>query len=151
MGLQFPKVSRTDASVAFVNIRNVSAAAISAGIPVELDVVVATDGNAVTAAKSTSKAGLFLGVNHSALADSAYGIAQVYGYRASAWVSRASAGDTPGQFLLPGAGVFDSGQTMSAATTSGHQYVTLMNTIAASAAYSSAAQLYQEPVFIRAL
>lgn len=144
-------INRTDADKVFVSIRNVSGASISSHIPVELDVVVATDGNAVTATKSGSLSGLFLGVNDSTLADSDYGLAQVYGFRTSAYVSRACAGDTPGAFLKPVAGYFDTGQTMSAATTSGHVWVSLMETITASAGYSSSAQIYTNNVFIRAL
>ena len=150
MGLQFPMISRTDATAVFVNVRNVSAATISAHVPVEWDVVVATDGNAVTACKSGSLSSLFCGISDTSLLDSAYGRAQVYGFRQSAYVSRASAGVTPGQWLKPVGAYFDD-VTMSAATTSGACFVTLMETITASAAYSSAAQVYVSNVFIRAM
>ncbi len=148
MGVAFGMIGRTEAAKGYVNVQNVSATSISAHIPLELDVV-APDGVRVTAAKSGSLAALWMGINDQALADSDYGIAQVYGYRASAYVSRASAGDTPGAFLRPTAGIFDSGTTLSAATTSGHTFVTLLDTITASAAYSSAAQIYTHAVFIR--
>ena len=148
--MQFQRVSLTDANKVFVRVQNVSGATISAGVPVEWDVEVATDGNSVTGCKSGSLASLFAGVTDASMTDSAYGLVQVYGFRTSAYVSRASAGNTPGQFLQPTGTYFDA-MTMSAATTSGHTFVTLMETITASAAYSSAAQVYNQNVFIRAL
>lgn len=149
--MRFRKVNRSEADYVQINVRNISGATLSRGAAVEWDVVTATDGNSVTACKSASKAGLFAGILDEALADSAYGMCQVYGYFNSAYVSRASAGDVPGQFLLPTTGYLDSGQTMSAMTTSGMTFVTLLETITASAAYSSAAQLYQHAVFIRSM
>lgn len=149
--MKISKVNRSDGDTVFINVYNIAGAALSAGAAVEFDVVTTTDCNSITSCKSGSLAGLFAGLLKSALADSAYGLAQTYGYMQSAWVSRASAGDTPGAWLLPTAGVLDSGQTMSAATTSGHTMVTLLDTITASAAYSSSAQLYQHQVFIRAM
>jgi hypothetical protein len=150
--MRFQRVNRTDADRVFINVRNVSGTAVSAHIPVQWDVVVATDGNAVTACLSGtgSPFGLFAGVLDQALNDSSYGECQVYGFRQSAYLSRASAGFTPGTPLIPVGAYFD-GTTMSAATTSGQVFVTLMETITASAAYSSAAQVYTSSVFIRSM
>lgn len=145
--MRFQISNRSDADKVFVACRNITGAAVSAGIPVEWDVVTATDGNSVTAAKSGSLCGLFAGVTNTALADSAYGEIQVYGYRQSAYISGASAGLAPGTLLQPTGGIFTD-MTMSAATTSGHIRVALFETIAASAAYSGTRQWN---VFIRAL
>lgn len=141
------QLNRTDADKVFIMCRNITGAAVSAGIPVEWDVVTATDGNSVTAAKSGSLSGLFAGITNAAMADSAYGLVQVYGYRQSAYVSGASAGNAPGTYLQPTAGILTD-MTMSAATTSGHTRVVLFETIAASAAYSGTRAWN---VFIRAL
>ena len=146
----FAQVNRTDAEKVFITVTNITGATLSAGVPVEWDVVTATDGNSVTGCKSGSLASLFAGVTDVSLTDSAVGLVQVYGFRTSAYVSRASAGNTPGQWLQPTGQYFDA-MTMSAATTSGHTFVTLMETIAASAAYSSAAQVYNQNVFIRSM
>lgn len=146
----FKQSNRTDADQVFIGCRNVSGATVSAGVPVEWDISVATDGNAVTQCKSGtgSLAGLFAGITDASLADSAYGLVQVYGFRTSAYCSFNSAdGGTPGQFLKPIAGQLEP-QTMSAATTSGHIFVTLMDTVAGAAGASTVQ--YQE-VFIRAL
>lgn len=143
----FKQTNRTSPENVFIVCRNVSAATISAGIPVEWDVNVSTDGNAVTAAKSASPAGLFAGINDASLADSAYGLVQTYGFRTSAYVSAASAGNAPGVFLAPTNGIFTD-QTMSAATTSGHVFVSLMETVGAAAGASATLQYN---VFVRAM
>ena len=136
----------------FVIGRNVSGTTVSAHVPAQWDIAVATDGIAFTACLSGtgSFAGLFAGITDAAFDDSAHGLIQVYGFRQSAYVSRACAGVVPPVFLVPAGAYFDNA-TMSGATTSGHTMVTLMETIAASAAYSSAAQLYTQNVFIRAM
>lgn len=144
------QLNREDAEKVFISCRNVTGATISAGVPVEWDVITATDGNAISGCKSGSLASLFAGVTDDSMTDSSYGLVQVYGFRTSAYVSRASAGNTPGQWLQPVGQYFDA-VTMSAATTSGWTYVTLMETITASAAYSSAAQVYNSNIFIRSL
>ncbi len=129
--------NRTGADGVFISVRNISGAALSAGVPVEFDVVTATDGNAVTAAKSGSLAGLFAGVTDAAMADSAYGLIQVYGFRTSAYVSCNSADtNAPGTFLQPTNGRFET-MTMSAATTSGHIFVALAETVATSSAVTN--------------
>lgn len=143
----FAQHNRTDAEKVFICVRNITGATVSAGIPVEWDVVTATDGNAVTAAKSGSLAGLFAGVTNASMTDSAYGLIQVFGVRTSAYISAASAGNAPGTFLTPAAGIFTDA-TMSAATTSGHTKVVLFETVGAAAGNSATLQYN---VFIRAL
>lgn len=141
----FKQSNRTDAEAVFIVCRNISAATVSAGAPVEWDVVSVTDGNSVTQSKSGSRAGLFAGINDASLADSAYGLVQVYGFRTSAWVSGTTSANQSeaGSFLVPVSGYLDNA-TMSAATTSGHVFVSLMETIATTA-------VQQANVFIRAL
>ncbi len=145
--MEIQRLNRSDAEKVFINVRNISGATVSAGVPVEWDVVTATDGNAVTAAKSGSLAGLFAGITDASMTDSAYGRLQVYGYRQSAYVSGASAGNAPGTFLAPAGGILTD-LTMSAATTSGHTHVVLFETIPAAAGSSATAQYN---VFVKAL
>lgn len=145
--MQLGIVNRSNADKVFIAVRNITGASVSAGAALEFDVVSVTDGNAVTAAKSGSLSGLFAGVADAAMADSAYGLCQVYGYRQSAYISGASAGLAPGTYLQPTAGILTD-MTMSAATTSGHTHVVLFETIAASAAYSGTRQWN---VFVKAM
>ena len=146
----FKQTSRSGAETAFIVCRNISGATVSAGVPVEWDAVTATDGNAVTQCRSgtLSLAGLFAGITDASMTDSAYGLVQVYGFRASAYYSgRSGTASNPGTFVKPVAGQLEP-QTMSAATTSGHIFVTLMETSAAAAASST---VQYRNVFIRAL
>lgn len=146
----FKQSNRTDAEQVFVVVRNITGATVSAGVPVEWDVVTSTDGNAVTQCKSGtgSLAGLFAGITDASMADSAYGLVQVYGFRTSAYYSgNSGTASNPGTFIKPVAGQLEA-QTMSAATTSGHTFVTLMETVAAAAASST---VHYRNVFIRAL
>mgnify|MGYP001559408304 CR=1 FL=1 len=146
----FKQSNRTDAEQVFIVCRNITGATVSAGVPVQYDVVTSTDGNAVTACKSAANApaGLFAGITDASMVDSAYGLIQVYGFRTSAFVSAASA-DTlvPGPFLQgtsAGGGNLEP-MTTSAATTSGWVFVSLMETITTSSAVAS------RNVLIRAL
>lgn len=145
--MQIQELNDKDADKVFISVRNISGATVSAGIPVEWDVVSVTDGNAVTAAKSGSLSGLFAGITDASMTNSAYGRVQVYGYRQSAYVSGSSAGNYAGTYLQAVNGILTD-MTMSAATTSGHTKVSLFETIAAGAGSSATAQYN---VFIRAL
>lgn len=143
----FRQTNRTGPEAAFIVCRNITGATVSAGFPVQWDVVTSTDGNAVTAAKSAANApaGLFAGVTDASMTDSAYGLIQVYGYRQSAYVSAASANtEVPGTFLQ-GTSVGLEPMTTSAATTSGWVFVSLMETVATSSAVAN------RNIFIRAL
>jgi len=145
--MEFAQLNRNDAEKIFISGRNITGATVSAGIPVEWDVVTATDGNSFTAAKSGSLSGLFAGITDASLTDSSYGRIQVYGFRTSAYISGASAGNYVGTFLQPTNGILTD-MTMSAATTSGHTKVVLFETIGAAAGNSATLQYN---VFIRAL
>lgn len=146
--MQFQALSRSDSEKIFIGVRNISAATVSAGAPVEWDVVSVTDGNSVSALRSGTLAGLFAGISDAAMTDSAYGRIQVYGFRTSAYVSAASAGNVPGTWLGAGfAGVLTD-LTTSAAGVSGYHSVCLMETVAAAAGSSATAQYN---VMIRAM
>ena len=148
----FRASNRTDPEQIFINVRNIAGATVSDGVPVEWDVASVTDGNSVTACKSGtgSLAGLFVGLTDASMADSAYGLVQVYGFRTSAYCSFASAnsGIVAGDFLKP-VGSHLEEQSMSAATTSGHIFVSLMETAGESAAGLST--VHYRNIFIRAL
>lgn len=143
----FAQLNRSDAEKVFIAVRNISGAALSAGAAVEWDVTTVTDGNSVTASKSGSLAGLFAGITNAAMDDSAYGLIQVYGFRTSAYVSAASAGNPVGQWLQPISGILTDA-TISAAGVSGFHHVVLMETVGAGAGESA---VTNRPVFIRAL
>ena len=131
----------------YVIARNVSGATISANIPTEYDLTTA-DGQAVSAARSGSLASVFAGITDTSMSDSEFGLIQVYGFRSSAYISTTvSASITAPVFLVPKGPYFGADSTLSAATTSGHTYVTLLETITGTAGYSSG-MLLQKKVFI---
>lgn len=141
------QINRTDAEKIFGIFRNVTGATVSAGSAVEIEVDAITDGNAVTACKSGSLSSLFVGITDASMVDDAYGKVQLYGYRESAYVSAASAGNAVGTYLSAVSGILTDA-TLSAATTSGFTMVTLLETVAAAAGASATAN---RPVFIRAI
>ncbi len=146
----FKQSNRSDPEQIFIVCRNTSGAAISANVPVGYEVDAVSDGNSVSACV-TAEMSLFAGITDAAMADDAYGLVQVYGYRASAWCAGAgiSAGHVAGQALLPVTGsLWFSTTTSSAADNAGFHFVNLFEAIAASAAYST---IRCWKVFVRAL
>lgn len=143
----FQQLNRSDAEKVFVIGRNTSGAALSAGVPVFWETDAVTDGNSVSQASASEQFCLFAGITDDTMADDAYGLIQVYGYRASAYVSAASAGCEVGLALIPVAGQ----NYLTDSTSSGRydwNFVNLMETVAASASRST---VLQYNVFIRAL
>lgn len=144
----FKQSNRTDPEQIFIVCRNTSGAAISAGVPVAFEVDAVSDGNAVSICVDAEMS-LFAGITDAAMADDAYGLIQVYGYRGSAYASCASAGNVAGTPLMPVTGqLYLTDTTSSAATAAGFKFVNLFEAVAASAAYSG---VRQWKVFIRAL
>ena len=81
----FQRVNRTDAEKVFVIVYNASGGAFVAGQATEYDIGTSSDGIRVTT-PSTAGLSSFAGVLPAAIANGAYGLAQVYGYTASASV-----------------------------------------------------------------
>jgi len=96
----FQRVNREDAERVFIIGYNVSAATITAGYAAQYDTSTA-DGVRVTK-PATATLGLFIGVANKDIADSAYGLFQAYGYRASAYITNdTSQAVAAGDILLP--------------------------------------------------
>ena len=96
----FPHVVSTEADKAFINVLNVQAATADAGDALVWDT--GTSNGVRVTQPVTGTLSLFVGVADSAIAASAYGLVQAYGYRASALI----AGDTSitiavGDILVP--------------------------------------------------
>lgn len=142
------EADRTGPEQIFINVRNTSGATISQNCPVYFEHDAVTDGNAVSQCSALIQGvSLFAGITNAKLADDAYGIVQVYGYRASCQVSGASAGCEVGLALLP----VKSEDYMQDSSSSGagpFTGVVLMETIAASACRSA---VLDYKVFLRAL
>lgn len=144
----FQQLNRSDAEKIYISVRNTAGATISANAPVFFETDEQTNGNAVSQAQGLLQGtALFAGITDASMADDAYGLVQVYGYRASCYVSAASAGCAIGIPMIPVAGQNYLTDSTSAAANN-FNAVTLMETIAGAAGASA---VLQYNVFIRAL
>jgi hypothetical protein len=99
-GLMFQRINRSDAEQIFAAVYNVTGATQTAGYALVLDTST-FDGLRVTK-PATATLSLFMGVANKDIADSSYGIAQIYGYRASAFVTNdTSQAIAAGDILIP--------------------------------------------------
>jgi hypothetical protein len=97
----FQRVNRTDAEKVFVIVYNASGGAFTAGQAMEYDTGTSADGIRVTT-PSTAGLSAFAGLAASGIANGAYGLAQVYGYTASASVKPdVTTALVAGKILLP--------------------------------------------------
>lgn len=99
----FKRISRTEAETVFIVVQNVSGSTLTAGYGCVFDTSASVDGVRVTQA-SAGDTSAFAGVAHSDIANSSYGLIQVYGYRASALISYSSVSVVVGDLLGPYAG-----------------------------------------------
>jgi len=81
----FKRISRASAEVAYIVAKNVSGSTMTAGYHCVFDIGASADGVRVTQA-STADLNAYAGIVDSDIADSAYGLIQVYGYRSSAYI-----------------------------------------------------------------
>lgn len=99
-GLLFQRVNRSDAEQIFAAVYNVQGSTITAGYACVLDTAT-FDGLRVTK-PATATLSLLFGVANKDITDSSYGIAQIYGYRQSAFVTNGtSQAISAGDILVP--------------------------------------------------
>lgn len=148
----------SDPEKAFAIVKNVSGATISAGGAVYFDTASVTDGLGVSGAR-TSQSYLFAGILESALSNSSYGRAQVYGI-ASAYMVLASTAVSavPGNqlnavtsqaYLQDFHGTVIVGSSSAYTIDNPWNFVTLMSTYASAAGANSTPKLMT--VFVRAM
>jgi hypothetical protein len=141
----FKRINRDSAETCFIVVKNVSGSTMTAGYAAVFDTSASVDGVRVTQASTTDLAA-FAGVIDADLADSAYGLCQVYGYRASASVYSSTGSSVVGDVLAP---VGDSwGLTPSATSGTAIGVGFLCEAVAGS---SSSRYNTTKKVFIRAL
>jgi hypothetical protein len=141
----FKRISRTDAEKAYIVVKNVSGSTITAGYSAVFDVSASVDGVRVTQA-SAADLQAFAGVADADLANNEYGLLQVYGYRASAYIWSSTGSSAAGDILGPVAGKW--GLTPAATSGTAKAFGFLCAAVAAS---SSSAFATTAKVFIRAL
>jgi hypothetical protein len=96
----FQRINRSDPEQVYAIFYNVAGATITAGYPAVWDLS-SPDGVAVTK-PSTAALSLIVGIAAQTITDSSYGKFQVYGYRASAYVTNATSVTVSyGNILIP--------------------------------------------------
>lgn len=95
----FQRLNREDAEKAFLIVKNVSGATMTAGYSCIWDVS-APDGVRVTK-PATATLSLFVGIADDDIVDSAYGLVQAYGYRATGYVINGVVTIAAGNILIP--------------------------------------------------
>lgn len=149
-----------DPEKVFALVRNVSGATASAGAALFFDTASATDGIAVSGARTSQKY-LFAGINKASLSDSSYGLVQVYGV-CSAYMVLASTAVScvPGNQLdavtsatylqdFHGTAIIGSSAATNVTIDNPWNFVTSMDTFASAASANSTPTL--KKVFVRAL
>lgn len=97
----FQRINRDDAERAFVIVRNVAGATVTAHYPVVLDISASVDGVRVSK-PATATLSLFMGVSVRDILDSGYDLIQAYGYKASAFITNdTSVAIAAGDILIP--------------------------------------------------
>jgi len=143
----FKRVTRTTAEQIFMVVQNVSGGTITAGYACAFDLT-SPDGVRVTQ-PATAFLQAFAGVADADIANSGYGLVQVYGYRSSAYISRSSEKATAGgvelEVLTGNWGLSPVGGAISSGQTKAFAFLCEAVTSSASASYTTA------KVFIRAL
>ncbi len=141
----FKRASRTAPEVAYAVVQNVSGSTMTAGYAAAFDVGASVDGVRVSRPGS-ERLQTFAGVADADIADDAYGLVQVYGYRASAQIYSSTGSSAAGDNLTVTASQW--GLTPAAGAGASKAFGFLCEAVAASSSsqYNTTAK-----VFIRAL
>ena len=94
----FQRINRTDAEKIFMIVQNVSGSTATQGYNVVLDVSASVDGVRVPQASSTDRPA-YSGCADSDIADDAYGLVQVYGYRTDLFIYSSAGSSVAGDNL----------------------------------------------------
>lgn len=143
----FKRVGRTSAETIFVVVQNVSGSTATAGYHLAWDTGASVDGVRVSQIKTTAVQA-YAGVADSDIANNAYGLLQVYGYRASAAIYASTGSSVSGDNLVSVTGGTHWGLTpaTSLGTSKAFGFVCAAVTASSSSQFATTAK-----VFIRAL
>lgn len=141
----FKRISRTDAEKIYIVVQNVSGSTVTAGYHVVFDVSTNVDGVRVTQASSFDLQA-YAGCADADIADSGYGLVQVYGYRAAGYIC-CSGVTASGDNLGPTADVWSLEANSIVAATGYKAFAFICQTVASATQSTSA----NKKIFIRAL
>jgi hypothetical protein len=143
----FQRVNRSDAERVFTIQQNVSAAAMAANTVVVWDTSSSADGVRVTTPLASTLS-CIVGITNAAIADSAYGLIQTYGFRSSALcVNHTSIAIVAGDSLIPVASVAYLNKSATGTGLSGF----VISAYAVATTSAAAVTTSAVPVFIRCL
>lgn len=141
----FKRISRTAPEQVFVVVQNVHAGTMTAGYHAAWDTS-SPDGVRVTQ-QGAATLGAYAGVADSDIAQNGFGLIQVYGYRASAYIYSSTGSSAVGDILMPVASEWGcSPYVYSQTTTKGFGFLCEAVAASSSSQYHTTAK-----VFIRAL
>lgn len=141
----FKRVSRAQAETVFVVVKNVSGSTITAGYSCVFDVGASVDGVRVTQA-SAADLQAYAGIADSSIANNAYGLVQVYGYRSSAYIYSSTGSSVAGDNLTVVAAEWGLTPAATAGTSKAFGFLCAAVTASSSSQFHTTAA-----VFVRAL
>jgi len=142
----FKRTSRDNPEVAYIVVKNVSGSTMTAGYSCVFDVETNVDGVSVSQADAADLQA-FAGVVDADIANGAFGLAQVYGFRSSAYIYSSAGSSAAGDILT----VVANEWGLTPATTSGSAKAFGFLAEAISASASSSQYHTTASVFVRAL
>jgi hypothetical protein len=143
----FKRVGRTSPETAFIVVQNVSGSTATAGFALAFDISASVDGVRVSQCKTTSNQA-FAGVADADIANNAYGLVQVYGYRASVKIFSSTGSSVAGDNLTVVTGSTHWGLTPATSAGTSKAFGFLCAAVAGS---SSSQYATTASAFIRAL
>ena len=141
----FKRTSRSQPEVVYIVVQNVSGSTITAGYSAAFDTGASADGVRVSRV-GTTRLQSFAGVADSDIANNAYGLVQVYGYRSSAFIHSSAGTDATGSGLTTSASQWGLVPANAAGTSKTFGFLCEAVSASSSSAYDTTAA-----VFIRAL
>lgn len=150
--MMFKRVNRTDPEQVFVVVFNNEGASLSANATCQLEMASASVDGIKVRQPDTANLFAFVGIVDAAIADQAYGIVQIYGYRSTVTVFQTGTSAATGAILVPVAGagyMATSAQTYASNTTI--TFLPIFAVLAESVTDSSASATVNAKAFIRAM
>lgn len=141
----FKRMTRTAPETVFVVVKNVSGSTATAGYSLTWDVGASVDGVRATRA-SAEDLQAYCGVADQDIANNAYGLAQVYGYRQTVYIYSSTGSSASGDNLLPVAAEWGLTPAATGATAKAFGFLCEAVTASSSSRYHLSAK-----AFIRAL
>lgn len=141
----FKRVARTSPEQVFIVCQNVSGSTMTAGYSAVFDCSASVDGVRVTQASTTDLAA-YAGVVDADIANSGYGLVQVYGYRSSAYIYSSTGSSAVGDVLAPVGADWGLTPSATSGTSTGFGFLASAITASSSSRYHTTAK-----VFVRAL